>query len=321
MELIRPLKQNVWRGPAVANFVLGGMGAGLYLWVFLISAFQVNGTAFRLPALREILAPTLVAAGFLFLALEAGRPLRGYHLFRNLRCSWMSRETVAAVVFVSFAYLDSLFPNWFFQLAAAIGAMALMISHGFIVYRARAVLSWNMPLIPILFTTSSLYTGFGLILFLSAFGLMTLKAYVLLTGLFVLALNLWVWVTLVGWKGRPALRQKKGVFRRPLSLAFIVGIGHVLPILLLIRLTYVACLPLDAPDQQLPVLLAGLSILAAGIWQKLTILVSAAYMRPIAVGRRKNRTQGTEAHEVAAPSKQEYPCMESRLSTESMKNK
>ena len=321
MELIRPLKQSVWRGPAFANFVLGGMGAGLYLWVCLVSVFQVNGPAFRLFALGEILAPTLVAVGFLVLAFEAGRPLRGYRLLRNLRCSWMSRETVAAVVFLPFAYLDLLFPNWFFQLAAAIGAMALMISHGFIVYRARGVLFWNMPLIPILFTTSNLYTGLGLILFLSAFGLMTPEAYFLLTGLLVLGLNLWVWVTLVSWKGRPALRQNKNVFRRPISLTFIVGIGHVLPILLLIRLTYIAGLPLDALDKQLPILLAGLSILAAGIWQKLTILVSAAYMRPIAVGRRKNRTQGTEAHEVAAPSKQEYPCMESPLFTESMKNK
>ncbi|RME43027.1 MAG: hypothetical protein D6791_16450, partial [Chloroflexi bacterium] len=113
MELIRPIKQTVWRWPAVAQFTLGGMGTGFYLLGLLIAARSGGDMpeSFVLAAVFKLLGPALAALGFLALTTEAGRPSRGHNLLRHLRRSWMSRETLAGAVFIPAAFLDWLFPQ------------------------------------------------------------------------------------------------------------------------------------------------------------------------------------------------------------------
>src|SRR5574341_607336 len=123
MQLIKPQLQKVWKWPAATNFTTGGIGAGFYLVGLVLGlprdqdwlAPFLAGQAWLLPAvwaaLFKLVGPAFVGAGFIALTTEAGRPQRGINLFRHLRRSWMSRETLAFVIFAPFAALDWLMPN------------------------------------------------------------------------------------------------------------------------------------------------------------------------------------------------------------------
>ena len=229
-----------------------------------------------------------MSLGFVALGFEAGRPLRICHLLRNLRHSWISRETLAAVVFVLFACLDWLFPELIFQILAAAGAVGLMISHGFMLFYARAVGSWNMPLTPLLLTTSSLYGSFGAILLFSAFDMINLRPHSITVGLIIIAINMLMWAALFNRKREPASGIETEVLCRPHRLILVLGIGHLLPILLLARLAFHISVYSELDKQQFIFLLAGISILFIGVWQKIDILRTAAYMRGVVMGQPKS---------------------------------
>src|SRR3972149_3283401 len=97
VELIPATPQRLWGKPAVANFALGGLGAGLYLAavveVWLGAPGAVNVASW--------LGPVLVLAGFVAVATEAGRPLRGPRVLTRLRTSWMSRAPGGGGVFLA----------------------------------------------------------------------------------------------------------------------------------------------------------------------------------------------------------------------------
>jgi phenylacetyl-CoA:acceptor oxidoreductase subunit 2 len=199
MEIIRPTKQGVWGWPGVVNFILGGMAAGFYLLSSLTAILQNGALGVSQPERFKLLAPVLTSLGFLALMIgtshikglivDASHPLRSRYLFRHLRRSWMSRETLASVTFILAAVLDWLFPHLALWVLASAAATGLMISHGFILYRVRAVTAWNVPLMPLLFLTSSFTTGSGLML-LVASGRLTLQVGPVVIGLICVVLDL-----------------------------------------------------------------------------------------------------------------------------------
>ncbi len=285
MELVTAQKQKVWKWPAATNFSLGGMGTGYYL-AGLLLVHVIPGDWF--PALLQtavfkLLGPALVGIGFLALTTEAGRPQRGINLLRHLRRSWMSRETLAAALFIPLAGLDWLFPNPALCLSAALAALALMVCQGFIVYRARGVTAWNTRWMPLFFVTSGLATGSGLMLvvftlFDLLFGervytIASLPLVALSTGI----LNLGVWLLYL----RPsnhAFQKATAALRHPNALALSVGLGHLLPILLL---TLALLTNLASLGQSAVVILAGLGLIFGGVSQKFAIILDAGYLRSI----------------------------------------
>jgi phenylacetyl-CoA:acceptor oxidoreductase 26-kDa subunit len=286
MELIPAQKQKVWKWPAATNFSLGGMGTGFYLVGLLLVHMTVAGSWF--PALLQtapfkLLGPALVGLGFLALTTEAGRPQRGLNLFRHLRRSWMSRETLAAALFIPLAGLDWLFPNPALSLLAAAAGLALMVCQGFILYRARGVTAWNSRWMPLFFITSGLATGSGLMLVvLTLFNLLFgARVYAVvplpLVALGAGVLNLGIWWVYT-WKSDRAFQKATSALRHPNALAFIVGVGHLLPIvLLLLTLTLI---PSGAP-QSATLVVAGLALMFGGVRQKFGIILEAGYLRPI----------------------------------------
>ena len=76
--------QKHWDIRAALNFMLGGSGAGLMIWIALAQAPST-------PAI--LLALGLVGTGLGAVWLEIGRELRALHVFFNPRTSWMSRES------------------------------------------------------------------------------------------------------------------------------------------------------------------------------------------------------------------------------------
>jgi len=285
MELIKPQKQKVWKWPAVANFTCGGIGTGFYLLALLVALprngdwlplLLSSGDWFSLAfqaAVFKLLGPAFVAIGFAALTTEAGRPQRGINLFRHLRRSWMSRETLAFAIFAPFAALDWLVPNPTVRALAAFGAIFLMVCQGMIPYRARGVTAWNVSLMPIYFVTAGFATGGGLLFVVMAlFGMLGQPVAQTLIGVELIALvaNLLVWGLYVT-RGEKDFRFATQELRSGKYLLGVVGVGHILPALLL----------LGFASSPIVLATAGLLALFGGAMQKWGIVIDAGYLHAI----------------------------------------
>lgn len=283
MELIPAQKQTVWRWPAVINFSLGGMGAGLYLWGVLLTWLRGEGwsTPFALvPFALKVGGPILVGLGLLSLTHEAGRPLRGIHLWRHVRSSWMSREAVAAGVFMPLAVLDWLFPHPVLRGIATLAALFFTIAQGFIPYRGRGVTAWHVPNVPLLFATSGPMTGFGLLVMLSAVAGFSIPSALWGLGLFFVLANLGVWLHYLRRPGE-AFQRAVAALREPMTMFWIVGVGHVLPLIVL------GALWLSGVNGVIPralTLVGSAALLLGGTLQKAYLILEAGYLRAIAFG-------------------------------------
>lgn len=300
MELIKPQKQKVWKWPAVVNFTCGGIGTGYFLLGLLVTlphdgdwlalALQSNGAWLSLALLTavvKLLGPVLVAIGFTALTTEAGRPQRGINLFRHLSRSWMSRETLAFAVFAPFAAFDWIFPTPIARLVAALGALALMISQGFIVYRARGVTAWNVSLIPIFFVSSGFATASGLLfVVMMLFGMLTqpLMPVWIVIALVAWVANAFVWLAYLNRSGKP-FRDATLRLRSVNYHLAIVGLGHALPTLLLLGVLvgFAASSPIFV--------VAGLLAMFGGALQKWGIVMDAGYLRAITLSVPMSITQ------------------------------
>jgi DMSO reductase anchor subunit len=170
MELIKHRRFEVWGWQAFVNFTLGGMATGFYILIIAIDFILGDTPALLHSNTLKLIPPILVALGFLAVATEAGQPARGLYLIRNLRSSWMSRETVAGALFISATAADCFLPHIGLRILAIAAASGFLLSQGFIVYRACALPAWNVPIIPVYFISSSFSMGFGLWLLLGGFG-------------------------------------------------------------------------------------------------------------------------------------------------------
>ncbi|MBI4673646.1 MAG: dimethyl sulfoxide reductase anchor subunit [Chloroflexi bacterium] len=293
MELVPAQKQRVWKTPAVVNFSLGGIGAGFYFLALFVNLpgdgnwlpALLSSNAAWLPmaflaALFKLLGVALAGLGFIALTTEAGRPQRGINLFRHLRRSWMSRETLAFFLFVAFAGLDWLVPNPLLRALAALAALFLMLAQGFILYRARGVTAWNTSLMPLYFLTAGLMTGAGLLLVLfplvNLFTPLTSSLSFAAAGILTAILNLALWLIYLRTPDA-AFQNAVAALRAPNPFWQIVGIGHLLPALLLAFAWANPAAPLSAVLE----IVAGGLLLFGGVRQKWGIILQAGYLRAI----------------------------------------
>lgn len=271
LELIPPVRQALWGWPAVVNFVAGGMGAGLYVAAALAAGFGPS------PALATAawLGPALVLAGFAAVATEAGRPLRGPRVLLRARTSWMSRELWLGGAFAlaapaALALGQPVIP----VAAAAVAAGALALAQGQILRHARGVATWAVPTMPVVFLSSALVSGTGLLLLLAA-GQGPLPARLLGQALAILALHLAVWWMYLGGSRDPAFLR--GV--QPLSGAAgtlaVIGAGYLLPSLL-------TALAIAVPAGSTLLAVPGALLMMAGqAYAKAVLVLRAGLLRPI----------------------------------------
>jgi phenylacetyl-CoA:acceptor oxidoreductase subunit 1 len=289
-----PERQHSWHGLAVANFFCGPTGIGLYLLAVLAGWLEGPQAPLlapgNLPASfaslatgdlsprhwAGLLAPLLVAVGLLAVAAEAGRPWRGFNVFRNLRRSWMSRESGFALAFIVLAGLDTLF--WqqpALQAAAALAGLGVALSQGLILARAKGVPAWNVPILPLHFISSALTGGCGAWLVLTGLhGEGTpWPALAPLAGLALLGVNLSLWLAYLATPPHtPTFGRSVAMLRQGRYQAGIVGLGHLLPALLLaVALTFPAALH--------PLLVAaGAAMLAGGLIARVALVIKAALL-------------------------------------------
>jgi phenylacetyl-CoA:acceptor oxidoreductase subunit 2 len=278
--LKEPVKQGTWRWPAAVNFIIGGTGGGVYLFSFF-QAFAWFGSPFFSKSLHfGFIPPLLICVGFLCLAIEAGRPLRGCYLFRNLQKSWISRETVFCFIFIPASVCDYFYPDPVFKLLAITAALGFLVSQGFIVYRARAITAWNIPIIPLVFLSSALLSGYGLFLILTVTDLKTSDQAMLFFGFISLFFNLLIWLVYLRQSGLTDFYSTTKKLRQFFSLTITIGLGQIIPLFLLLFLLLQK--HTIAPVFLSPmIVLCGILLLIGNFSQKIGILISAGYFRAI----------------------------------------
>lgn len=255
----------------MANFFLGGTGAGAYVLAAVLSAFE------RSPVLvtASVLGPALVLAGFLCVAVEAGRPLRGPFVLRKVGSSWMSRELWVGGAFSVFAITDLLWPFLTLRVAATVAALLFALAQGAILWRAKGVSAWSVPLMPPLFLASAFISGagmLGLILPLLGGGDNPGSLAVSMGGLIVLSAL--VWAGYLAWPGDLAFRRATAAFWTNTTVVGVFVLGHLVALLLLGFWASAFVWTMAA---------AGILVLLGQLQAKAWLILRSGVLRPITI--------------------------------------
>jgi len=282
-ELIRAEQQTLWGRLAVANFFLGGAGAGAYVVGVVLSGFERS----PILAIASLLGPVLVIAGFLCVGAKAGRPMRGLRVLRMVRSSWMSRELWAGGAFIGFTVAAFFLPWIGFRILAWVAALILIIAQGFILSRARGVAAWNVPLMPVVFVTSSALSGAGILgiagTAIGDEGSMRLAGAT--AGLILLSAG--SWVTYLGWPGNAVFGSATAPLRQGSAVLGVLGLGHLLPLFLLAAGFAFAGFAAGS------LALSGLAILIGSLHAKAALMLRAGQLRPITLPTLSVRLSGS----------------------------
>lgn len=272
VELIPPRPQTLWGWPAIANFALGGAGAGHYL----VAALRALGGDLTELRLASALGPALVLAGFGAVATEAGRPWRGPRVLVRVASSPMSRELALGGAFAILAGLEFVVPHPLARLGAAAAALALALAQGAILRQARAVPAWSVAPMPAVFLASAAVSGTGLSMLIRALAGPGPDRGLLGGGLVLLALALVVWLAYLTWTDEAAFRDATRPLRRDAAVE-LIGLGYLVPFAL-------AALALAWPDRApLAGGLAAVLMLAGQVRAKEVLIRGVGQVRAISL--------------------------------------
>ena len=278
---VEPWHQQHWDWKAAGNFVCGGAGTGLLLFVALASLR--TGSSFPL----AWLALAIVALGLFLVLLKIGRPLRAAYVLRQPQRSWMAREAWVAMVLFPIGALAAWYDTPALLVAAAIVGMLFLYSQAMILREAKGIPAWRISLVVPLIVTTGIAEGAGLLL--AATGLLPALAPVAnetaLVVAMLAALRAWTWRTyLLGLRIEGAPVSAIAVLDRFRPWFFALGL--VLP-LALIALGFVV-------DEFRPAsfALAGLVVCATGGALKFILVTRAGFNQGFALAHTPVRGSG-----------------------------
>lgn len=280
IRVLESERQYIWSWPAVANFVLVGAGTGLYVVSVLASTLRRDLSESLSYWWLELLALTLAVLGFLALTIEAGHPARGRYLLRNLKHSWLSRETLCWFFFGFLVVLNWIMPHSFVRVLAVLSAMVLMTSQGFIVFRMDAIPAWNVFVMPILFISSGIMSGSGIAVLASGLTKLPMPFGISVIAMAAIGVNLLVWFIYLRNHINAGFPTAADRPRKPCGAIGIVGLGHVLPLILLFL--FVSGKTADT-GLSLGQMVTGLAMTYGVFVQKKAIIREISYMREIRI--------------------------------------
>ena len=289
-------RQMFWDWRAAMNWMFGGVGTGLAIAAVL--AFWLGAVPARaMPALLFASA-ALVAAGLGFVFLKIGRKLRFWRAASRPHTSWMSRELYAGLVFFPAVLWSLVAPGRAAFTLAAFAAAAFLACQAMILFKARGIPAWRVPLIPGMLFATGLLEGFGAL----AIGTALLgSSGVAIAGAGIITFA--AGSALLWWRYRETAKAQ-GV--PPLARRVIDGvsmpvhlIGHLLPVAL------VACTLLAPAQATLLVALAGAAAIAGGALWKFAVVVRASYAQGFKLTHMPQRGSGRRA----APSRMDASAM------------
>jgi DMSO reductase anchor subunit len=273
VDVIPAAPQTVWRTPAVANFALGGLGAGFYV----AAAVAVRLQSAPVLTIAAWLGPALVLAGFAAVATEAGRPLRGHRVLARLRTSWMSRELALGGLFAVLAALEFVTPHAGLRALTVAVALALAAAQGAIVRSARGVAAWDVAIMPIVFLASALVSGLGLLLLVDAASGAAAAPECVVAVAITLPPALMVWLGYLTYSDERAFVEATRLLREGRPCIALAGVGYFVP-------WCAAMLALALPMPVAVAVLAGALMVAGQLYTKWLLIRAVGSLRPITVG-------------------------------------
>ncbi len=257
----KPWQQLHWDVRAAGNFILGGTGTGLLVAWALAASIAPVWRGFLFAGLA------LIAVGLGAVWLEIGRKLRAVHVFFNPNTSWMTRESIVAVIVFALGLSALATGSRGLGLLTALAALGFVFCQGRILRASKGIPAWREPAVTAFIMTTGLAEGAGLYLVATAFT-EPRSALLAFFGLVVLA-------RAVAWSRYRSRIERSAP--RP-ALAALEPAGRAL-----IQLGTIAPLVLALAAFALPGLspgagaLAGLAALGAGWRVKYVLVTRAAY--------------------------------------------
>lgn len=152
-------------------FFLSGLACG----TFLVSAgarIWGKGGYEKVEKIGGILAPIIMAGGFLFLLLDLAQPFRMWRLFAHFNPGsvaswgvWLANLFLVCTLVHAWALLKGRTKG--LGIAGTIGIpLAIFVSgySGMLLYQMKAHALWHSPLLPVLFSVSALASGLALVI-------------------------------------------------------------------------------------------------------------------------------------------------------------
>lgn len=278
-EIISSSRQGHWKWPAVANFFLGGAGAGLCFIanVHMLSIRTQDTVTFY--GYLHLIAMLMIVSGLSVVSLEAGRPSRGFHVLTHFSKSWISREIVCFIVLLASVILQLSTRSLLFVSLSMLSAIGFIVSQAFIVHRSEALPVWKRPEVPLFFLSSGLASGWGAIIVINALMEISMDSFAIISGMVLIVLNAIVWIFFITLKQKDGTGSLMSVLRKPLALLFPLGAGFVLPCALLI-IMIINPLWLNFKAAYM---IAGAGIMSGIAVQKKNIIISLGYLNNIVI--------------------------------------
>ncbi|MBI2848676.1 MAG: polysulfide reductase NrfD [Chloroflexi bacterium] len=233
--------QREWRYLILIAFVLGGLGAGL---------FMISQALDYIPGM--IIALLIVIGKGIAHLLYLGHPERFFRAFVRPQSSWISRGMIGLGVFMVFGVLYTASTmeafSWLpwapgtlvgetFRILAILSALWIMLYTGFVMAAPPSIPFWNTTLLPILFIIFGFMGGIDILFILAAFGSPAADLKLLETvQLGMLMLSTLVVLAYVGVMNSSTVAAKEAVrrlIRGELASLFIGGVfllGLIVPL-------------------------------------------------------------------------------------------
>jgi formate-dependent nitrite reductase membrane component NrfD len=270
--------QRYWTGSMATAFFFGELGAGLFVVSLLYDV---------VPGMVAGLVATGILKPYFHLA-HMGVPARAWRAIMRPDRSWISRGMISIGFFVVFGAAHLLLQSGVFgldsgggdgilaratTLIAVLGAVGVMLYHGFAISHSTAISLWSTGLMPVAGVAYAFLGGASLTAVLGrgapVAGMPSLNTVILV----LLAVTAFVLISLMSaaWNGAPGARVSmnlllKGRYAR-VFVPVVIGAGLVLPALLL----------LQAPSTLMTSLLVAVAVLAGYYAFRIYIFKAGVY--------------------------------------------
>ncbi len=232
----------------------------------------------------RLICVLLVATGFTAVGIESRKPMNARYLLHHLKRSWMSLEVLSGALFITLGILDIIFPHKMIRFGALAMGMLLLVCQIMMVYDARGVEVWNTRLAAIHALTSCLCLACGAGLLICSMEDPLNSDAIVMVALVSLALNHMAWWKLLRYPKTVDLHVALRPLISTMKLTISIGIGHMLPALVLIFAMSIDVLTkVDFLPETLLALAGGMMIIG-GTAQKAGIILGANSLKAVRPG-------------------------------------
>ncbi len=280
--------QTFWDMRAAMNFIMGGMSAGLVLIAWLV--YLSGGLTQSALTSINLAASAGMGLGLFCVFLKIKQKQRFLYVVLRPQSSWMTREIYFVGLFYPALLADFIWPQAVLHLLVALAAAGFLWTQAMILYAAKGIPVWRVPLMPWMLIVSGLFEGIGLFLIASALFPNHIEAgqVTVITGLVLAVLNAILWHN---YRIKAADRGIPPLARRSLNAItpLLYVCGHAMPAGL-----FATVILTDIADPLVSGL-GGIAAVAGGVLWKKNVITESSYQQGFAIPMVPQRGSGKYA--------------------------